>query len=151
MAGKSSPSAKYLQRAEMFVKAVDIAADVLPGAPQADHLIQFGQQLKDLAQRPPQTLAGLRHLEAAFFTYWNETSGPHVNRFWQLIADNDLPYARTDVIGDVLKRGRIRTITEYEVVVDSIVVAQQVGTITSEQAALLSDLIGRFEHRRPRR
>src|SRR2546421_10748152 len=58
----------------MFVRAVDIAADVLPGAPHVDHLIQFGQQLKDLAQRPPQTLAGLRHLEATFFTYWNETS-----------------------------------------------------------------------------
>ena len=65
----------------MFVRAVDIAADVLPGAPHVDHLIQFGQQLKDLAQRPPQTLAGLRHLEATFFTYWNETSGPHVIRF----------------------------------------------------------------------
>ena len=80
----------------MFVRAVDIAADVLPGAPHVDHLIQFGQQLKDLAQRPPQTLAGLRHLEATFFTYWNETSGPHVNRFWQLVTDNDLSYARTD-------------------------------------------------------
>jgi hypothetical protein len=47
-----------------------------------------------------------------------------------------------------LKRGRIRTIAEYEVVVDSIVVAQQAGTITSEQAALLSELIGRYERRR---
>lgn len=41
--------------------------------------------------------------------------------------------------------------TEYEVVVDSIVVAQQVGTITCEQAAVLSELIGRYERRRPSR
>src|SRR5262249_26211949 len=92
--GKTSPSAKYLQRAEMLARAVDIVADVRASAPGADHLIQFGQQLKDLVHRPPQTLAGLRHLEATFFTYWNETSGPpHVNRFWQLITDDGLPYA----------------------------------------------------------
>ena len=151
MAGKSSASAKYLQRAEMFAKAVDIGADLLHGTPHADHLIKFGRQVKDLAQRPSQTLAGLRQLEAAFFTYWNETSGPHVDRFWRLVAESDLPYTRTDVIGDVLQRGRIRSITEYEVVVDALVGAQQVGTISSEQAALLSDLIGRYEHRRPRR
>ena len=66
----------------------------------------------------------------------------------RLVAESDLPYTRTDVIGDVLKRGRIRSITEYEVVVDALVGAQQVGTISSEQAALLSDLIGRYERRR---
>src|SRR2546421_1833648 len=132
----------------MFAKAVDIGADVLHGTPHADHLIKFGQQVKDLGQRPPQTLAGLRQLGAAFFTYWNETSGPHVDRFWQLITESDLPYTRTDVIGDVLKRGRIRSITEYEVVVDALVGARQVGTISGEQAAVLSDLIGRYECRR---
>ncbi len=58
----------------MFANAVDVAADVLPG---------------------PQILAGLRHLEAALFTYGNETSGLRIN--------------------------------EYEVVVDSIAVAQQDG------------------------
>jgi len=63
--GKTSPSAKYLQRAEMLARAVDIVAAVRASAPGADHLIQFGQQLKDLVHRPPQTLAGLRHLEAS--------------------------------------------------------------------------------------
>jgi hypothetical protein len=145
---RSSPSEKYRLRAEAFVKAVDIAAQVLAGTPEPDAMIAFGQQLKDLAQQPPQTLSGLRHLEAAFITYWNEASGPHVDRFWQLIADNDLPYARADVLGEVLRRGRIRNMAEYDVVVDSIVVAQQVGTITEEQAAKLNDMIGQYEQRR---
>ena len=74
-----------------------------------------------------------------------------MNRFWQLISDNDLPYVRTDILGNVLKRRRIQSIAEYEVAVDSLVGAEQDGTLTSEQAALLSDLIGRYERRQLRR
>jgi hypothetical protein len=151
MADNSPPSARYRERAELFAQAVDIAGDVLAEVPEADHLVQFGRELKTLAQQPPQTLAGLRHLEAALLTYWNQTAGPHVDRFWRLIADADLPYERTDVIADVLKRGNIRTTAEYEIVVDSIVAGQQVGRITSQQAALLSDLIGHYERRRHNR
>jgi hypothetical protein len=114
MADNSLPSAHYLRWAKQFSQAVGIAADVLADVPQSDRIIEFGLQLKTLAQQPPRTLTGLRSLEAAFVAYWNEASGQHVNRFWELIAEAGLPYERTDVVGDVLKRGSIRTSAEYE-------------------------------------
>ncbi|GIJ51371.1 hypothetical protein Val02_82570 [Virgisporangium aliadipatigenens] len=101
--------------------------------------------------QPPQTVAGLRHLESAFFTYGNEAAGPHVDRFWELVTAESLPFERKNVLGDVLRRGRINDAGEYEVVVDLLVVAEQEGRITAEEAARLSNYIGRYERRGSRR
>jgi hypothetical protein len=90
-------------------------------------------------------MASLGQLESAFFTSWNEDSGRHVDEFWRLIAANELPYTRKDVIGTVLARGVIRTRAEYDVIVDSLVVAQQDGRISVDQASRLSEMIGRYE------
>jgi hypothetical protein len=155
VAARSGPSAKYWQRAEMFVKAIDIAGEL-----QADtELARFDGMVKEmvLGQRRPgnvtgtMTLAGLRSLEHAFFTRFNEGSGPEVDEFWRRVAASGLPYTRKDVLGDILARGHIRSDAEFEVAVDSVVVAQQEGRIDEDQAAKLSVIIGRYEQRQARR
>jgi hypothetical protein len=146
----AGPSAKYVERAGQLARAVDIGARVLADRPQDRAMVKFGEELKELMNRPPQTVAGLRYLESAFLTHWNETTGPHVDRFWELVGAEGLPFTRRNVLADVLARGRIDNAAEHEVVVDSLVRAEQEGTITAEQAARLSDLVGRYESRRSR-
>ena len=155
MAARSGPSAKYWQRAEMLVKAIDIAGEV-----QADsEFARFDREVKEmvLGQRRPgnvtgtMTLAGLRSAEDAFFTRFNEGSGPEVDEFWRRVAASGLPYERKDMLGDILARGHIRSSAEHEVAVDSVVVAQQEGRINEDQAAMLSAMIGRYEQRQGRR
>jgi hypothetical protein len=155
VAARSGPSAKYWQRAEMFVKAIDIAGEV-----QADfEFVRFDREVKEmvLGQRRPgnvtgtMTLAGLRDLEHAFFTRFNEGSGPEVDEFWRRVASG-LPYERKDVLAGILARGHIRSSAEHEVAVDSVVAAQQQeGRINEDQAAMLSAMIGRYEQRQGRR
>ena len=138
----------------MFVQAIDIAGDV-----QSDSgLARFDREIKEmvLGQRRPgnvtgtMTLAGLRSLEHAFFTRFNEGSGPEVDEFWRRVAASGLPYERKDVLGDILARGRIRSSAEHEVAVDSLVAAQREGRINEDQAATLSAMIGRYEQRQGR-
>lgn len=110
-------------------------------------MVEFGEKLKELMRHPPQTVAGLRYLESAFLTAWNEGTGPHVDRFRELVAEAGLPFTRRNVLAEVLARGRINNAAEHEVVVDSLVGAEQEGAITPEQVARLSDLVGRYESR----
>ena len=135
----AGPSAKYVERAGQFVRAVDIGAQVLADHSKDRDMIKFGAELKELTKQSPQRVAGLRHLETAYFTYWNETTGPHVDRFWELVTAENLPFERKDVLSNVLRRGRINNAGEHETVVDLLVVAQQEGRITAEEAARLSN------------
>jgi hypothetical protein len=146
----AGPSAKYVEKAGQLTRAIDIAARVLRDRPQDRHMVEFGEKLKELMRRPPQTVAGLRYLESAFLTPWNESTGPHVDRFWELVAEAGLPFTRRNVLAEVLARGRINNAAEHEVVVDSLVGAEQEGTITPEQAARLRDLVGHYESRMSR-
>ena len=61
-----------------------------------------------------------------------------------------LPYERVDYLGRILARGRIGSMSEYEVAVDSVVAGEQDGRLTPEQATTLAELIGRYERRRNR-
>src|SRR5262249_62415119 len=123
----------------MFVKAIDIAGEVQAGSEFA----RFDREVKEmvLGQRRAgnvtgtMTVAGLRALEHAFFTRFNEGSGPEVEEFWRRVAASGLPYERKDVLGDILARGHIRSSAEHEVAVDSVVVAKQEGRINEDQAA----------------
>ncbi len=63
-------------------------------------------------------VASLAYLESAFFTYWNEGEGPHVDLFWDRIYECGLPYQRRDPIRKILKRGKVRSGMEAELLAD---------------------------------
>ncbi|MGW5366474.1 hypothetical protein [Actinopolymorpha pittospori] len=154
------PSAAYRRRRDLFVQAIEIAIELRDEIPDSETMIKFANELKDMAfgKYPPEvatvspdpprlTVAGLRYLEEAFFTYWYEATGPHIDHFWRLVAERDLPYQRKDHIAAVLARGRIRTGPEYDAVIDNLVVLQQLGRLTPADADKLVRAIDKYEGR----
>ena len=150
-------SAKYLARARAFVEAVDLAV-AIRAAPQWEDqgLVEHYLWCKERALPPyadpvNANLRGLAELENIFFTEWNEGSGEHVERFWQLVAERDLPFERKDIVRDVLNRGRINNEMEYQTITDSIVIQQQMGKISVAEAEKLAKMLGQFEERANKR
>jgi hypothetical protein len=141
------PSAKYLARATAFAEAVDIGLTIAKAGPDI-----AWQDWEELFKRPaiePEpvfaTLKSLAYLEDAFFTYWNEASGEHVERFWERVAKRGLPFERKHLVREVLARGRIRTEMEYQAIVDCLVMLQPLGRITDAEADRLGKMMSRFE------
>jgi hypothetical protein len=146
-------SAKYLARAQAFAAAVDIAVELRSRPPWEDRgAVEHYNWLKARAVPPYAdpacaNLRGLAQLEDIFFTEWNEGSGEDVERFWQLVAERGLPFQRRDMVREVLARGRINSEMEYQTITDAIVIQQQLGQITPEEADKLGKLLGQFEQR----
>ncbi|MEO1514303.1 MAG: hypothetical protein AAFV95_04800 [Bacteroidota bacterium] len=145
----------YQQRAERLAKAIDIAVKIVQ---ESEHfnddlkqpMIDFCQQIKQLALHPElafKKVASIKHLERDFLTYWNESTGRAVDKFWLELHKNGLDFEKRDSIQAVLKRGRIANIYEYDSIVDNILVAEQIGRINEEQAIELNRLIGDYENR----
>ena len=141
------PSAKYLARAAAFAEAIDIGtaiAKAVPGVAWENWETLY--KTSALAPEPAfATLKSLAYLEDAFFTYWNETSGEHIERFWQRVTERDLPFQRRDLVREVLSRGRIRTEMEYQTIVDAWVILQQIGKVSQTEAESLSKMMEQFE------
>jgi len=145
----------YQQRAEMLVEAVKIGIDILNRSvliPEEDKPTyqKFFEGIIHMALHPEppfRRVASLRYLEEAFLTSWNEGEGEDVKQFWLLLAEKKIGYTRKDPIAAVLKRKRIKDIHEYDFVVDNIVVAEQLGKITGEEAALLSNYLVVYENK----
>ena len=146
------PSAKYLARARAFAQAVDLGIELYATLPahERDAMERGSLEWKKMALAPEPPFASLQslaYLEDAFFTYWNEASGEHIERFWQRVTAGGLPFERKDVVRDVLSRGRIRNDIEYQTITDSIVIHQQMGKISRAEADRLSEMLGQFEKR----
>ena len=144
-----TPSAKYLARAAAFSEAIDVGtaiAQAVPGVAWEDWETLY--KAPALAPEPVfATLKSLAYLEGAFFTYWNEASGEHVERFWQHVAERGLPFQRRDLVREALSRGRIKTDMEYQAIVDAWVVLQQIGKLSQAEAESLSKMVEQFEQR----
>ena len=80
-----------------------------------------------------------------FFIYWNEAKGNDVEKFWKEIYFQKIDYERKDTIKSVLKRNLIKNQNEYDIIIDTLVVAEQIRRINLEQKKILSQLIGKFE------
>lgn len=123
---KKSPTKAYLARAKAFAETIDLATAVRTAAHgrKADaRITKFEQQLKALALAPDRafaSLASLKYLEVAFFTYWNECPEPHIATFWHQVAKRKLPYRLRDWAAEALTRGRITSQVEYEAITDAI-------------------------------
>jgi hypothetical protein len=145
------PIPKYLARARAFAEAIDIGVELRAAQEDGEgndgtHELSWKEQA--LAPEPPfANLRSLAYLEDAFFTYWNEASGEHVERFWRRVTDRGLPFQRRDVVGEVLSRGRINNDIEYQMITDSIVIQHQVGKISPAEADRLSNMLRQFEKR----
>jgi len=79
------------------------------------------------------------------FTYFQEAAGDAVEYFWRQLAQENLGYVREDKLRKILAREKIRGRIEYELVIDSLVAAQQGGRITEQEAKQLNEMIGKFE------
>jgi hypothetical protein len=146
----------YNNRAEQLSMAIDIAEKIINESLSIDevtkkHFINFGQQMKEMALHPkPQfkNIASIKHLENDFLTYWNESSGEDVEMFWRLIAQHEIPFERKDLLKKVLLQKRIKNSIEYDHVIDGIVVAEQTGRISSDDAHKLNQYLSEFERRK---
>lgn len=150
-----SPRTTYDDALRDFGTLIEAARPILleaaeRGLGEAPHLLAFGRECLDLgrsAEGPLRRVASLRQLRADYLTYWNEASGPHVDAFWEAVRAAGLDLQRRDILGEILRRGRITSVEAYEVAVDQIVVARQEGRLTEAQAADLARWIGDYEAR----
>lgn len=146
---------KYQTAAEKLAKAIDLQIESIHKYPpksmtaeQISTIINSTLELKKLALKPDKkfrTIASLNYLEKDVLTYFQEGTGAHIEYFWNKVKECELGYERKDMLAAILKKKRISNTSEYELVVDSIVAAQQEGRITEEQAELLSSYIGVYE------
>jgi hypothetical protein len=147
---------KYEEQADKLAKAVDIAEQIIKQSADfkadfAKPMLDFGTQIKDKALNPePQfkKLVSLKYLESDFFTFWNESTGSDVDKFWDRVFKSKLGYVRKDAIQDVLKRKKIKNIHEFDFITDNIVVYEQTGRLNQEQVIELNKYIGEFEKRK---
>lgn len=148
-----------MRRARAYAGAVDLGIVVLDSHAGEAPNMPDGRERQDwlewheMALNPaPQHAAvrGLASLEEAYFTYWQEAQGAHIERFWSLVAERGLPFQRCEHVRNVPQRGRIQSRAEYDAVTDAIVIHQQLGIITAEEATDLGGMLGRFEARRKR-
>jgi len=147
---------KYEEQADKLARAVDIAEQIIKesadfNADLVKPMLDFGTQIKDNALNPePQfkKLASLKYLESDFFTFWNESTGSDVDKFWDRVFESRLGYVRKHPIQDVLKRKKIRNIHEFDFVTDNIVVYEQTGRLNQEQIIELNKYIEEFERRK---
>lgn len=89
----------------------------------------------------------LKQLQKEVLTPWHETDDADARKFWSLVADKELPLEQKDRLGAILKRGRIASPDEYDLIQDSLVVWQQEKRITDEQAASLNRMIQQYEQK----
>jgi hypothetical protein len=89
----------------------------------------------------------LRQLIKEVLTPWDETTDADSQHFWKLVQEHGLPVKQTDYLGKILSRGRIATMTEYDLVQDSLVIWQQEGRITGPQTAQLEEMLNQYERK----
>jgi hypothetical protein len=139
------PSRRYRERAAALAAAIDLAADLAPPA-----LVATARTWRRMAVEPAighDTLPGLAALEEAFFTYWNEAAGVHVDSFWRRLAERGLPFARTDLVRAVIERGGIRTGIERDEVAALVAARRAQGTLAAADERALEAALADFAAR----
>ena len=147
----------YETEAIKLAKAIDIAIDSFNKYPpkdskkeNLDHIISVYYEWKDSILNPEpkyKKIASLKYSVQDVFTYFQEALGETVEYFWRQIAKENLGYIREDKLRKILIRGKIKGRIEYELAIDSVVVAEQDGRITEQESKQLSKIIEEFEAR----
>jgi hypothetical protein len=147
---------KYEKQAGKLSKAIEIAEQIIKessdfNADWATQMLAFGAQVKRMALHPEpkfRRLTSLKYLESDFFTFWNESRGTDIDKFWDKVLKSDLGYVRKDAIQNALKRKKIKTMQELDFIVDNLVVYEQTGRLNREQVIELNKYIGEFEKKK---
>jgi hypothetical protein len=145
----------YDTEANKLAKAIDIAIDAFVKFPpkdftkdNLDHIVNTHNQWKKAVLNPEpkfRKIASLKYSIQDVFTYFQEVSNETVEYFWQQVAKENLGYIREDKLRKILVQGKIKNRVEYDLIIDSIVAAQQMKRISSEEAKILNKMIGAFE------
>jgi hypothetical protein len=145
----------YEQRAEQFAKICDIGIQVLTeaeiSADEKKRMISMCNSDKEMALHPLpiyKRIGSLKCIEAEHFWYWNEHNGRHINEFWLKVKEAGLDYERKDIFKRLLKRGRISNMQEYDYVIDEILVGEQTGRISIDEAKKLNNYLSNYEKTR---
>jgi len=99
-------------------------------------MIDYDRDTRELCKNLPQKYFNKKSIGiivSDFLTYYNEGGGPDVEEFWRRVQEAGLPFERKDVLGIVLNRDRVRTRSEYDIVIDTAIPASQTGRHTSDQ------------------
>lgn len=94
------------------------------------------------------TLAAIRQLEVAILTPFQEGVGEVVERFWERVAQANLPpRRRRDVVKETLRSGKVRNMHEYAALEDHFEELQTINKISAVEADRLNSLLDAFaEH-----
>lgn len=152
-------SQTYKERKEMFIEALSIGDVIISATNETEEnvktaFLKFSDNVRSALSDPDpkfQNLKSLAYVENDYFAYWNEATGEHVEKFWKEMSTRSFPFGRKDILQAVLKRKKIKDEHEYHYLVDSIVVLQQEGRITHDEAALLSRYMDDFENKAAKR
>lgn len=150
-----SKNKTYESESQKLAKTIDIAVDVFTHVcpknftkENQDHFIKTYLGWKESCLNPEskyQNLSSLKYDIDNVFTYFQESSGPTVEYFWNRLAEEGLVYTRENKIKKILDRGKIRGRVEFAYVVDMFVVAQQNGMITKDEVLRLRDILKNYE------
>jgi hypothetical protein len=126
-------------------------SQTIPDNLKQSYLTEYAANAVEAVQfRDKQSRTALNQLQNELLTPWNETADADSKRFWQMAKEQGLPFEQTDYLDTVLKRGRIANLTEYDFVQDVLVIGQQEGRITREQADQLEQMLDAYEQKKGR-
>jgi hypothetical protein len=144
---------ELLSRVDAFLAAHEIALSIISKrSPRSDwgNLTSRAAWLfnvEAIRRGHVRTMRGLRNLETAFFTEWNDGPPAETREFWTAVQHAALPYVRRDLLAEIFDRGRIPSREHYEFAVDMVGVAQDEGLLRADQVEQLGRWISAYERR----
>jgi hypothetical protein len=148
----------YHEAAASLAKAMDIAIATIRRSKtipeqDRDELVANIEADQEMVLQPKPgfaKLSSLAYLESDFIEYWNEESGPDVEAFWKELSRAGLRYERKDVISSVLENEEVRTIQQFDWLIDNLLEAVDARRVTKTQQKKIHALMAEFEARKTR-
>ena len=136
---------EFLSRVDAFLAAHEIALSIITKrSPRSDwgnvtSRAAWLFNVESIRRGHVRTMTGLRDLETAFFTSWNEGPPAETREFWKAVQHAALPYIRRDLLAEIFNRRRIPSRADYEFAVDIYGVAQDESLLHADQVEQLVD------------
>ncbi|WP_196884886.1 hypothetical protein [Aureivirga sp. CE67] len=136
------------------MKVIDIAIFILKkttfiSEEEKKHFINYYEGLKnEIIDVEPRfkNLTSIKYLSQELFSYFQESSGDHINSFWEEILKNKLPFERENKLVKIIKRKKIRNEIEYEYIIDTLGFYIENGLLNDGEIDIINSLIIKFEN-----